>query len=492
MKENFKEIIKKGKWLGNTTFTILLILVIVAIVVALHVFLAKKNISDIDLTQEKLYSLSEESKQKIRSVTKDTKITLYVMSDYPEVIDYAKLYNKENSHITYEELEDATNRPDLQQTYGLGTAISGGVIIVESDDRNKIISAGDLYTYDYSTYEQYDITEQVLTNAILDVNLEKHPQVYFVTNHAQNAGYYKIAKELLKNESNDVKDLDLLVDAKVPEDCNVLVLTTLQEDFSEYEKNIILDYINNGGNMIILSDPITTDMSLPNFQSILDVYGASISNGILYEQNSSKMVYGYTNIIIPEVNEASDITKYISSDGKVAVLNSGLINLKPYNELENLGVSREDLITTSSTAFLRTNVESTNTKMEEKDQKTSGEPIATVLTKKISDEKSSKLMLCANSLFVSDIVINLNAAGSNGSASQTVGINFYNNRDFIINSVSYLANRDDNITVRKDTGVATYIATAKEDIIIRTIITAIPVLIILAGIIVWQIRRRKK
>lgn len=31
----------------------------------------------------------------------------------------------------------------------------------------------DLYTYDYSTYEEINTTEQALTNAILDVNLEK-------------------------------------------------------------------------------------------------------------------------------------------------------------------------------------------------------------------------------------------------------------------------------------------------------------------------------
>ena len=350
MKENFREIIKKGKWLGNTLLTVLLIAVIVAIVVALNIFLEKMNISNIDLTKEKLYSLSEESKGKVKNVSKETKIILYGMSDYPDVLDYAKLYNKENSLVTYEELSDATTRPDLQQKYGLGTVVTGRVIIVEAGDRNKIISASELYTYDYTTYEEYNITEQLLTNAILDVNLDAKPQIYFVTNHAQNANFYQAAKEFLKNEANDVFDLDLLVEAKIPEECNVLVLTTLQEDFSEYERDIILNYINNGGNIMILADPNTDNISLPNFQSILDVYGASISNGIIYEQNTSRMASGYTNIIIPEVNKTSDITKYISTDGKIAVLNSGLINLKQYDELEALGVTREDLITTTNTA----------------------------------------------------------------------------------------------------------------------------------------------
>lgn len=338
MKENFKETIKKGKLLGNMLFTVLLIIVIIAVVVALNIFIEKKDFSDIDFTTEKLYSLSEESKAKISSVSKDTKITLYQMSENPEVVDYAKLYQKENSHITYEELTDITQRPDLQQKYGLGTSVTTGLIIVEAGLRSKLVSVNELYTYDYITYEQYDVTEQVMTNAILDVNLEKQPNVYFVTNHAQNVDYYQTAKELLQNEANAVSDLDLLVEAKVPENCDVLILTTLKEDFSEYEKNIILEYINNGGNMMILANPNTAGTNLPNFQAILDVYGASISNGVVYEQNIGRMISGYTNIIIPLVSETSEITKYIFSDGDVTVLGAGIINFKSYDELENLGV----------------------------------------------------------------------------------------------------------------------------------------------------------
>ena len=41
----------------------------------------KLNIPDVDLTQEKLYSLSQESKDKIKSVSKDTKIILYNMDE---------------------------------------------------------------------------------------------------------------------------------------------------------------------------------------------------------------------------------------------------------------------------------------------------------------------------------------------------------------------------------------------------------------------------
>ena len=117
MKKELKENIKSARILRNLLVTILLMLVIVALCVGLNILIDKLNIPDVDLTQEKLYSLSQESKDKIKSVSKDTKIILYNMDD---VKDFADLYNRENSHITCEVLTDVTTRPDLKTEYGIG------------------------------------------------------------------------------------------------------------------------------------------------------------------------------------------------------------------------------------------------------------------------------------------------------------------------------------------------------------------------------------
>ena len=57
MKENFKTLIKRGKWLGNTIFTIVLIALIVAIYIVTNIWITNQNIADIDLTKEKLYPI---------------------------------------------------------------------------------------------------------------------------------------------------------------------------------------------------------------------------------------------------------------------------------------------------------------------------------------------------------------------------------------------------------------------------------------------------
>ena len=72
-------------------------------------------------------------------------------------------------------------------------------------------------------------------------------------------------------------------------------------------------------------------------------------------------------------------------------------------------------------------------------------------------------------------------------------IEFCNNEDILLNSVSYLTEREDNITIRKaGETVTTYDVTENQTKIILSIIFGIPVVIIIVGIVVWQVRRRKK
>ena len=492
MKEKTKELIKRGKWLRSTLLTLALIIIIIALYVGLNLFIRNLDLADIDLTQDKLYSLSQESIDKISGVNQDIRIILYGMSNYPEVEQYAKLYASNNSHISYEVLTDPTTRTDLQSEYGLGTTATS-LIIVETDARKKAVMTTDLYTYDYSTYEEINTTEQALTNAILDVNLEKNPKIYFATNHVEYSDQYEVFKEYLKNEANDVDTLDLLVNGGVPDDCNVLIIPSLEEDYTEYEANLVIDYINNGGNLMILQTPNYGEISLSNFQKILDQYGVSISNGVIYETDSNNVISGYSNFIIPQVSYSSEITQYIASDGAVALIDSGRIEFKSDEELEALGVTSENLVTATDTSFLRSDMSITTASQVDSDIALDGDVIGAALTKKLDEEgKESKLVLYASSVFASDLAITLYGSSSN-SSSKVMGIAFYNNKDLAVNSVSYLSARTDNLTIRKDTGtISTFTATEQQINIIQGIIIALPIVILLLGIIVWQVRRRKK
>ena len=79
--------------------------------------------------------------------------------------------------------------------------------------------------------------------------------------------------------------------------------------------------------------------------------------------------------------------------------------------------------------------------------------------------------------------------------SYTYPIYLRNNKDLLLNTIAYLSDREDSISIRKQTGteyVSFETASGKQDLIVRIIIFAIPLVLIITGIIISIVRKRKK
>lgn len=482
-KKSSNEVIKK--WLSKTSLTIILIAIIIGAYVAINLLTEKANLSDIDLTKDKIFTLSETSKTIIHNINQDVEIILVKMDTYSQsVVDFAYKYKKENDKIKITEVSNVTKYPELTAEYNLTE--NTYEIIVRSGKEEKIISTSDLYTYDYSTGEEKDLTEEAITNALLSVTTENKPKLYFVSGHNDNLEYYLTDfKKSLEDEANTVESLDLLTTAKVPDDCSALVITTLNNDLKTVERDAILKYIKAGGKIILFTDANVAKTNMPNFQKVLDEYGVSISEGIMIEQDTSKMLSGSPSAIIVTVNEGSSVTDKINMSMNACFINSGKINLADDEKMEKLGVTSEILATTSDKAFYRSDLSISTTSKVSGDEEGKA-VVGALLTKKIDDDKTSKLIVYSNNVFITNMQVAIN------SQYYIYAYELYNNQDLALNSISYLTGREDTILIRKDTEVSTYTVTEKQQIIILTIIFAVPVLIVIAGIIIWQVRRRRK
>ena len=478
------EIIKK-KWLRDTFLTILLIAIIFAVYFLINWGVEKLNVSDIDLTKNKIYSLSESSNTKLKDVDKEVTIQLINMSNYNYLIDFANKYTQINKNIKIERIDDITTRPDIMSKYNIES--SDNKIIFTSGDRNTTLGLTDLYKYDYTTYEQIDVTEEAFTNAIIEVTIENKPNVYFLEGHnTYSSEYFQGIKEDISAESNEVNTLNILTTGSIPENCDCLVITTLQDDLSEMEKDKIVEYINNGGKILLLADANVAGTQMPNFNEILKLYGFNISNGILLEQDENQMIYNSPEFIIAKINSDSVISKNINMNMNICVIDSGRIEFEDEEKLESLGVTYETIATTSDTAFIRNNYNISTYKKTNQDGDAANSIIGAVVTKTLDGDKKSELIVYSNAVFATNQQINVN-----NTYAMTAN-KICNNDDVVINSVAYLTKRTDTITIRKDYDSVSYTVTQKQHNIIMAVIFIIPILIIIAGIIVWQIRRRKK
>lgn len=472
----------KTKWLIKTTTTVLLIAILIAAYMALNMWIGTLNVNDIDLTKEKLYTLSDSSKQQVKDIEDDVTIYFFGFTEESTQYDLARQYENVNSKIKCEVVTDLTTRPDLVEYYGIEEG--NAAVVVQAKERNKILTSDDFYTYDYTTYEEIDTTEQTLTNAIVGTTIDEIPEIYFLTGHNEIYSYMQTFMAYLENEVNNINILDLLVKGAVPENCSALVITSPSSDFSEYEAGLIKDYINRGGKILWFAEPLLNGESFPNMQSVLDLFGTSIGNGVVVEGDSDKMVMGSPYMILPDVTY-TDITENIGTDGGVCFIDSGRLTFKGEEELETLGLEVENILTTSEESFFRTNFNTNSISATSKDEVGSS-TVGAIVNKTIDENTKATLVIYANGIFATEYPIQIT------ESQYLYPIERNNNKDLALNSVAYLTQREDTITIRKTTSTVTISPTEMEDLVVKIIIFAVPIAIIILGIVVWQVRRRKK
>ena len=480
----------KRKWLIDGSRTLSLVLLILATFLGINTGMKVWDLTPIDLSQEKLYTLTDESKERVKNIDKDVHLYFVGYTDDNADLTLAKQYKDANERIVAEAV-DSESRPDLVEKYGIQDTGSSG-IIVECGDRSKVLTASDLVTYDSTTYETISIAEEKLTSAILSVTTDDIPKVYFLEGYSDFTLDYNMyyLSVYLENEVTEVDTLNILSTGNVPDDCDTLVITSPSQDFSNEVKTAIIDYINRGGNILWLNAAMAVSADLPNVNEVLALYGVNpFDVGAIRETDSSRMVVNSPDLVIPSLGY-SKITEDIYSDG-IIFRYPTKININEEG-LEDLKVVETDLVTTSESSYFRTDFNNSSAAAAEGEE-TGSFVVGAELEKTITEANeetgtsavTSTLIIFGENYFISDYPF------TQESQYSAIQVSSYN-KDLVLNSLAYLSDREEDITARKSTGTVTYTATEQQDTIVRIIIFSVPAVIILAGLIVWQKRRRKK
>ena len=502
----------RKKWLLSTSITILLILVMIAAYISFNLWIIDLDLSKIDLTEDKVYTLSEQSKNVIKDVDKDVKIYTYGYEDNSNFVKFIKQYTKVNNKIVQIPLNNDTN-PELMQE--LGENFNSTLVIVMSGEKRTIITpSSDFTTYSYSTGDTIDVTEEKVTNTILSLCDENLPNVYFVQGHGElspneDGGVYYLAS-FMKNESFTVNTINLMTE-DIPEDCDILAILSPGQDYMDQEVTKVKEFINKGKNLFVTIDRMTlaTDnSSFPNVQSILDEYGVSVdTSGYVLELKQGKYFTDSTSntstpiAFIPELDTSHEITSALSQESTpIWLIYNGRIKYKSDDELLNMNVTKTVLAKSSVDSSFSTTLSGTMEEIINSANSGQSDLIA-LMTKTLSTSSEnsdgdnsnvSNLIICSSSAFLTDVS---GLIGSNTNAvSSYPMVSIGNNKNLAINAFAFLGNKDYNISVRKNTGssINAYTPTAEQTRNVFVLVFAIPFIIILIGFAVSAYRNRRR
>ena len=464
----------KKRWLISSTNTILLIAILVLIVIIINMGVKKLDLTPIDCTKNKEYTLTDESKSRVKNIEEQVKVYCVGYTEEDGVVTLAKQYNKANENISIEVI-DANERTDIAQKYYVSN--DDGSIIVENGDKSKIVYEDDMYTYD-ENYNTIDRTEEALTSAILKVTNKNIPNIYFLTEYSD----YKLSEDggmqyfsvYLKNEILNYKEFSILTESKIPDDCNTLVITTPSKDFDELTTNEIINYINKGGNILWLNSSFAKKVDLPNVNKILALYAINpFDEGYVYETEHNRTLLNYDMLILEDLQE----NKFTKNLKNVAMLTATKINVNQ-EKLEEQNVTMEPIITTNDTTYFRKDVtkKESDKSQDEKGSFTLGGIFTKTISKDEENSVKSELIIYGDNNFITDLRVN----------SQVYPIiGFYDNKDVVLNSIAYLTDTDEDITIRKDyTQTSSFTATDSQKSTIMKIVFIVPIVIIVLGIVI--------
>ena len=230
-------------------------------------------------------------------------------------------------------------------SYASSTTYLTGKAVVKTCETliKKIVEKGAEYLESRPEETEFD-GEGLITGAIDFVTNGTTRKVYRTIDHSE-AALSSAVKKLLEKSNFELADISLMKEKKIPADCNVLIMNGLQTDISVAEKKILNDYLDKGGDaVIILAD---TDKETPNLYALVKEYGLEVHDGLV---GDNKNFYQDNPLnIFPTLSDNHAVTSTLNENSLVlAVGSKGMTETQTARE----SIHMSEFMTTSEDSYV--------------------------------------------------------------------------------------------------------------------------------------------
>lgn len=461
-------------------YSVIATLIVIALAVTANLFVnaLPASLTQFDTTSSQLYSLSSQTKSILSDLEEDVTVYWIVQSGQEDSTLETLLnrYAALSDHIKIEQVDPDVSPTFLDQ-YSIDTLYNNS-LIVSSDLRHTYVSYEDIYQYDYSEdYYSYDVSfagESALTSALDYVISDTLPKLYLLSGHGEQTMSSDF-QSAVEQQNIEVESLSLLTLEEVPEDADCILIDTPQSDISETEKEQLLEYLEGGGNLFLITSPTQGTDSFPNLEALMSYYGVSATDGIVVESDASNYMFSSPLYLLPDLN-SHDITSPLI-DENYYVLLPVAHGIEIDSDLRD-SLSVTSLLTTSDSAYSKQSGYEMQTYDKEDGDIDGPFSLAVAITETLDDSTQSNLVWVSSSYLLD---------------SQTDAQVSGGNQDFFLNCLNWMCQQDSGISIHAKSMSYEYltISSATATSLTLLIVAVLPIACLCAGIWVWIRRKRK-
>lgn len=322
--------------------------VVIAAVVLLNVLvgiLADRYPISLDLSKDKIFSLSDESVKIAQNVKEDLEIVVFspekefsepsagsqsgvaefdtAMKEFYNAL--RQLRAESDGHIRYSFI-DPDQQPTQFAKYSSYDVESNDILFL-CGDRSKVCSVSDLYALDtsnyYSTgsYSFESKVEKTLASAIHNLTGGEEHVVQVLVGHEEDSNTIAGLKSLYELNGYTFKEVTITGSAAFDEKAEIMLIAAPEKDYSDSEiKRVQQWYYNDGNYGRHLMVYVSPTASCPNLYEFLNVeYKIEVSDELLLETDLNR-VQNYNQLYTMCDVPSTDLTPNSASTGKVLTL----------------------------------------------------------------------------------------------------------------------------------------------------------------------------
>ncbi|MEK8131793.1 GldG family protein [Paenibacillus filicis] len=462
-----------NKWIRGTNATVLS-LAVIGIFIVLTIFLNSAKNLQVDLTENNKFTLSDQTKQTLGTLDKDIKIISLTTTDTNpymkrEVTELVQEYKKRTGKITFEEY-DAVQNPAVAKQYEVSPA---GTLVVQSGNQKKTLNFYDMFLPSQQNPNGYSFAgEEKLTQALVNLDVKEKRKLYFLSGHNEiplaEMGLWRTG---LEDANYEVKELNLLRDGKIPDDAEVLAIIGPENDLSDQEADLIKTFLSGKGKLY-LALGFNPDMSAAwkNLDGVMSAYGIKDQHAVAIEPKQSAMNSPLS--IVPEYS-GHEITRKLQEYNLLTVMTLA-VTLNA--DQPNADFPATPILKTTAAAYGETDLKTLSAQGSSKKDATDVAGPLNLGYVVESKDKKPKAVVLGGSTFLVDQFIQMQG-----------------NRDFALNSIGWLQEQTDQVTIRPREGdnLSTALVTNEQaNFIFLGTVILFPLLFLLIGGGIWW-RRRK-
>ncbi len=462
-----------------------------------------------DLTENKVYSLSGQTKNVIKELKTDVKATAFVrkLGSEAKYIEYMLTEMGRYSKRFKFEIIDIDIDPAKWQKYMIGEA---NTVVFEAGETPSDASAGPQNenigpaarsaAYKRKDVKQQDIFqsddpynpqkiepkgEQAFINAVYSLTEDKQRIVYFSEGHRELSigqgdrnGLTELAK-YLKTENYYIKTVKIATEGMVPEDCDLLIVAGPLNPFFDKEAEAVKNYLKNGGKAFFMLNP-----DLPcGLEKTLEYWNIKLEKGVVLD----KRAFFQPILPIPSY-KIHPITSPLDKDQVPLILpySRGISDLKA--KLDPRVVSRDDLLMTSESGWAAAEIKNGEKPVFKEGRDVKGPLALAVAVSEFVKADPKKTPASAESKETQFVVVGSSFFISNQWLTRSKG-----NLDFFINAANWMLKQENKISIRPaaDDMKRLEITPTRTNIMFLVVVVLVPLAIVGSGIFVWFKRRSK-